>query len=88
MLRHDYDNWIIFENALGGNMNKDIVQGHWHEIKGKLKQQWGNLTDNEIAKMNGSREELRGVLQQTYGFEKDKVEQEIDNFLKKNKWND
>jgi len=35
-------------------MNKDIFKGHWHEIKGKLKQQWGKLTDNEITQMQGT----------------------------------
>lgn len=69
-------------------MNKDIIQGNWKEVKGKLKQQWGNLTDDEIAKMNGTRQELQGLLQKKYGYQKDKVEQEIDNFLKKNGWND
>lgn len=69
-------------------MNKDIIQGNWKEVKGKLKQQWGNLTDDEIAKMNGTRQELQGLLQKKYGYQKDKVEQEIDNFLKKNGWNE
>lgn len=69
-------------------MNKDIIQGNWKEVKGKLKQQWGNLTDDEIAKMNGTRQELQGLLQKKYGYQKDKVEQEIDNFLKKNGWDE
>jgi uncharacterized protein YjbJ (UPF0337 family) len=69
-------------------MNKDIVQGHWQEIKGKLRQQWGQLTDNEITQMKGSYEELSGVLQQKYGYQKDQAKKEIDTFLKKNKWLD
>lgn len=69
-------------------MNKDIIQGNWKEVKGKLKQQWGNLTDDEIAKMNGTRQELQGLLQKKYGYQKDKVEEEIDNFLKKNNWSE
>jgi uncharacterized protein YjbJ (UPF0337 family) len=68
-------------------MNKDIVQGHWKEIKGKVKQQWGNLTDDDVARMRGTREELRGLIQQKYGYEKDRVEKEIDNFLNKNGYN-
>ncbi len=69
-------------------MNKDIIQGNWKEVKGKLKQQWGNLTDDEIAKMNGNRQELQGLLQKKYGYQKDQVEKEIDTFLKKNGWTD
>ena len=55
-------------------MNKDIFKGHWHEIKGKLKQQWGKLTDNEITQMQGTYEELEGALQKSYGYQKDEAE--------------
>ena len=63
-------------------MNKDIIQGNWKEIKGKLKQQWGDLTDDDISRMNGTRQELQGMLQKKYGYQQDRVEKEIDNFLK------
>ncbi len=65
-------------------MNKDIVQGHWHEMKGKVKQQWGQLTEDEITRLNGTREELRGLIQQKYGYQKDRIEKEIDKFLEQN----
>jgi uncharacterized protein YjbJ (UPF0337 family) len=64
-------------------MNKDIIQGKWKEIKGNIKQHWGRLTDDEIANLNGSYEELEGLLQKKYGYEKDRTEQEIDSFLDK-----
>jgi len=67
-------------------MNKDIIKGHWHEIKGKLKQQWGNLTDDEITQIDGSYEELEGILQKSYGYQKEQVEKEIQAFLDKNNW--
>jgi len=67
-------------------MNKDIIKGHWHEIKGKLKKQWGKLTHDEIAKMEGSSEELAGALQKAYGYEKDEAEKEITKFINNNKW--
>jgi len=69
-------------------MNKDIIQGHWHEIKGNLKQQWGKLTDDQITQMKGSYEELEGVLQKSYGYQKDEAKKEIDAFIKKNDWNE
>jgi uncharacterized protein YjbJ (UPF0337 family) len=68
-------------------MNKDIIQGKWEEVKGQLKQQWGKLTDDEITKMKGSYQELVGHLQKSYGYEKDKASEEINDFIKKNKWN-
>ena len=67
-------------------MNKDIVKGHWKEVKGKLKQQWGKLTDDDIDQMEGSYEELEGALQKNYGYQKDQVKREIDTFLDDNEW--
>lgn len=65
-------------------MFTDSVKGNWKEIKGKVHTQWGLLTNDEIAKMKGSSEELMGVLQQKYGFGKDKAKEEINKFLQEN----
>jgi len=67
-------------------MNKDIIKGKWHEIKGQVKQQWGDLTDDEITKIDGSYEELEGVLQKKYGYQKERAQKEIQDFLDKNNW--
>lgn len=64
-------------------MNKDIIKGNWREIKGKLKQQWGSLTDDDLTKMQGTYEELAGALQKRYGYQKDKVDSEIEAFIDK-----
>ncbi len=48
-------------------MNEDQVAGKWREIKGKVKQKWGDLTDDEIAQVEGKLEELAGKIQQKYG---------------------
>lgn len=66
-------------------MNKDIIEGNWNQLKGKVRQQWGDLTDDEIQRMKGSREELGGLIQKKYGYQKERVEKEIDTFLKNNK---
>ena len=68
-------------------MNKDIIKGKWKEIKGQLKQQWGKLTDDDIEKMQGNYEELEGVLQKNYGYQKDQAQKEIEAFVEKNHWN-
>lgn len=62
-------------------MNKDIIKGNWKELKGKVKTQWGKLTDNEITQMKGSYEELAGALQKSYGYQKEEVEKEIEKFI-------
>ena len=69
-------------------MNEDIIKGNWKEIKGKIRQQWGKLTDDDISQMQGSYEELEGKLQSAYGYQKDQTKKEIDEFLKRNGWND
>jgi len=61
-------------------MNWDRIEGNWKQFSGKVKQQWSNLTDDDIGKLNGKREELEGVIQARYGYSKDKARQEIDNW--------
>jgi uncharacterized protein YjbJ (UPF0337 family) len=66
-------------------MDKDIIQGNWKELKGKIRQQWGKLTDDDVATMQGSYEELSGKLQKTYGYQKDDAKKEIDDFVARHK---
>lgn len=66
-------------------MNWDQVQGNWKQIKGKVKQQWARLTDDDLGRISGKREELLGLLQQRYGYQKEQAEREIDNWLKTQK---
>ena len=62
------------------DVNQDIVQGKWPELKGQVKQQWGKVTDDDLRRLSGKTEELAGVLQQRYGYGKIQAEIEI------NKW--
>ena len=64
-------------------MNWDQIQGNWVKAKGKLRQQWGKLTDDDITLINGKREELAGRLQERYGYQKEQADKEIDNWMKK-----
>jgi len=65
-------------------MNEDIFAGKWKEVQGKVKQQWGKLTDDDITQINGSVEELTGRLQKNYGYQKDEAQKQINEFLKNN----
>ncbi len=58
-------------------MNKDQAQGKYEQIKGKIKEAWGRLTDNEIALYNGKQEEFFGKLQEKYGLAKEDAEKRI-----------
>jgi len=62
-------------------MTWDRIEGNWKEFAGKVKQQWGKLTDDDIARINGRREELEGHLQQQYGYANDKAKKEVDFWL-------
>lgn len=64
-------------------MNKDIFKGHWKELKGKVKQQWAALTEDDLKLIEGKSEELSGLLQKRYGYDKDRAEKSIDEFIKK-----
>jgi len=67
-------------------MNKDIAQGNFKQLKGKIKQQWGKLTDDEIDQMEGNAEILAGKLQERYGLAKDDAEQQARDFRSQNNW--
>lgn len=59
-------------------MDWNRIEGDWKQMSGKVKQQWGDLTDNEITSVKGKRDELVGVLQQRYGYAKNKAREEVD----------
>ncbi len=61
---------------------KDILEGKWHELKGQARQTFAKLTDDDIERMSGKMEELSGVLQQKYGYNQAKADEEINNWLK------
>ncbi len=64
-------------------MNKDILQGKWREMKGKVKEQWGKLTDDDLDKIDGKSEQLLGLLQQRYGYARDEAEEEYKRFTER-----
>jgi len=62
-------------------MNWNNVEGNWKEFKGRVKQQWGKLTDDDLTRIEGKRDELEGILQQRYGYAQDVTRREIDTWL-------
>jgi uncharacterized protein YjbJ (UPF0337 family) len=59
-------------------MNDDRVKGNWEELKGKVKEQYGKLTDDEITEIEGNSQKLAGKLQAKYGYAKDEAEKRAD----------
>jgi uncharacterized protein YjbJ (UPF0337 family) len=67
-------------------MNSDVVEGKWKQLKGKAQQAWGDLTDDDWDQIDGKREEFVGKVQERYGWERNRAEQEADRFARENDW--
>jgi uncharacterized protein YjbJ (UPF0337 family) len=67
-------------------MNKDVAKGQFNQMKGKIKQQWGKLTDDEIDQMEGNAEILTGKLQERYGWDRAEAERQAKEFMTRNNW--
>ena len=63
-------------------MNWDQIEGSWKQIKGKAKAQWGRLTDDELDVAAGRREQLIGIIQERYGYARDRAEREVDEAIR------
>ncbi|KAA8921225.1 MULTISPECIES: CsbD family protein [Gammaproteobacteria] len=61
-------------------MNKDIIAGKWTQLKGKIKAQWGDLTDDDFDVAEGNTQYLAGKLQERYGWARDRAEKEVHAF--------
>jgi uncharacterized protein YjbJ (UPF0337 family) len=69
------DNYLLEET-----MNWDRVQGNWKQFSGKVKEKWGDLTDDDLTQINGNREQLEGKIHARDGYAKDRVKQEVDDW--------
>ena len=58
-------------------MNSDVFAGKWKQVQGSLKEWWGQLTDDDLVKIEGNRDKLLGAIQERYGYTKEKAEEEI-----------
>jgi uncharacterized protein YjbJ (UPF0337 family) len=65
------------------SMNWEQIEGNWIQFKGKLRQQWGKFSEDELDTVKGKREQFIGKLQEKYGIVKEKAEKELDEFLRK-----
>jgi uncharacterized protein YjbJ (UPF0337 family) len=61
-------------------MNKDQLQGDWKNLKGKIKEKWGKLTDDDLKVIEGKRDQLAGKLQERYGYAVEQAQKELDEF--------
>lgn len=62
-------------------MNWDRIEGNWKQFRGKVLQQWGKLTNDDLDLVEGRRVELVGRIQERYGIAKDDAERQVDTWL-------
>jgi uncharacterized protein YjbJ (UPF0337 family) len=63
-------------------MNDDIFKGKWKQLRGQIQQKWGDLTNDDLDRMQGTQTEFEGLLQERYGFTKERARQEVNDLLR------
>jgi uncharacterized protein YjbJ (UPF0337 family) len=71
---------MIQNDSKESAMNWDRIEGNWKQFSGKVRQQWGKLTDDDLDVIGGRREELSGRIQKAYGVTKDEADRQISQF--------
>ena len=62
-------------------MNWDQIEGYWKQLRGKVQQQWGHLTNDDLDVVEGRRDELVGKIQERYGVAKEEAERQVDDWM-------
>ena len=62
-------------------MNWDQIEGNWKQLRGKVQQQWGHLTNDDLDVVEGRRDELVGKIQERYGVAKEEAERQVDDWM-------
>lgn len=63
-------------------MNRDVLQGKWKQMKGRVRERWGELTNDDVDRMTGASEQLVGKIQERYGIAQDEAQREVDDWLR------
>ena len=63
-------------------MNEDILEGKWKEMRGQFKEWGGKLTDDDLEQAGGNAEQIVGLIQQKYGYTRERAEEEFNQRVK------
>ena len=63
-------------------MNQVELKGHWNELKGKIKEKWGQITDDDLQQIEGRQDQLVGAVQKRYGKSFEQARRDVDDFLR------
>ena len=61
-------------------MNNDRLQGEWKQVKGKVKEKWGKLTDDDLKVIDGQTDQLIGRIQERYGIAREEAQKQFEQF--------
>jgi uncharacterized protein YjbJ (UPF0337 family) len=61
-------------------MNWERISGNWTHWRGRVRERWGRLTDDELSRVGGRRDQLAGRIQQTYGLTREEAERQLRNW--------
>jgi uncharacterized protein YjbJ (UPF0337 family) len=74
------------------SMSWDVIEGNWKQFRSRIKEKWGDLSDDDLDAIDGRREELARRIQQRYAIEKDRAHSEIEDWMREpgvlDDWND
>lgn len=62
-------------------MNNLQIRGDWNEAKGRVKEAWGDLTDDDLTAIDGRRDRLVGAIQKRYGVAQEEAERQVDHWV-------
>jgi uncharacterized protein YjbJ (UPF0337 family) len=63
-------------------MNEDTLKGQWTQVKGRVREQWGKLTNDDLDQIQGRAEQLIGKVQERYGIQRDEAKRQVDDFMR------
>lgn len=66
--------------STGNMMNWDVIEGNWKQFKGRVKEKWGRITDDNLDAIAGKRDQLTGKIQEAYGITKDQAKLQVKAF--------
>jgi uncharacterized protein YjbJ (UPF0337 family) len=75
--RNSFDEQLYLWRIGVHNVNHQLLKGHWNEIRGKVRQRWGELSDDDLSRVQGNYEQLVGLIQRKTG----EARNQIENFL-------
>jgi uncharacterized protein YjbJ (UPF0337 family) len=67
-------------------MDWNRVEGNWKQLKGKVKEQWGRLTDDDLNVIAGRQDQLEGKIQERYGYARDQIHKEVEAWYHRQNW--